>query len=181
MGGRETGGVEPLVISGGACAPIDAPVDENGRYLNPVYDVFRVGPDPERVERMRRAIMAEAKHVVGALGLPEAPNGCSYLGEHVPTIGGLLSRMAEGILVEFDRFSVEDALPKISAPRGGIRYLDPNVDAAMRARKPSRLERVRQTRRQFVAWRKRVADARAVYRGTKDAYTESEWEDAHDG
>lgn len=137
-------------------------------------------PDPARVEKMRRAIMAEAKHVAGALGLPAEPHGCSYRGEHVPTIGGLLSRMAEGIVTEFDRFSVEDALPKIGAPRGGIRYLDPSVDAAMRARKPSRLERVRRSRRQFVAWRKRVADTRAVYRGEKDAYTAAEIDDLVD-
>lgn len=105
-----------------------------------------------------------------------------------PPVGAVedFARQAARVaILAYQRTPVEDSLPRISAPRGGISYLPPPGAgprlplprwrrAALKAR--SALGAPARVHRRVEAARGRLRDARAVWRGEKDALSEAEQE-----
>lgn len=149
--------------------------------LSPRYEPFVAHP----------VSYAEAEAIEGAIrrGLDLAEPPLSLAGDERDMLAGHLRRDAVAALAALRRSPIESLLPKISAPRGGIRYAVPadfgppsRVELArLRARywwakrRPVSFYRAQRARVRDA--RRRWADARAVWRGDKDAATteEDDW------
>lgn len=161
--------IGPLAAEGGVCAP-----------LAPRYDVFSIGI-PEDSPRLVRAVRELGLWL--RQGGSELARKAIELNATEANVDEFARQAARVAILAYQRTPVEDLLPKISAPRGGISYLTPpdfgrpvSRRARARARWRRSTEKVRRPYRRFVAARGRLADARAVWRGEKDALTEAEQE-----
>lgn len=159
---------EPLIGAGGLCAPM-----ATGRW-----DIFEIAadlPDPAilldigPVVRGKVMDLADVRSLVNAKMLGQEDR--AFLFDAVTGIA------VTEYLAARARRPVHLSFPTVTAPRGGIRYLDPN---APRPKAPSKARRAlssaRQSVRRFRDARARLADAGAVWRGTKTAHTDAELE-----
>lgn len=161
-----------LVASGGFCAP-SAPLYSN--FLD-------LGPTPEELVRSRDALAAW----FGGIG-----QECLAMAAQLNTTPEarllLADNAARIVLATYKESPVERSLPKLSAPRGGIHFLPPPditspewQRAQARRKRRERLSRLAEPFRRAKAARRRLSDARAVWRGTKEALSEAEIDNLRD-
>lgn len=145
--------MEPLANQGGTCAPPSPFFD-----LRPPLDQLR----------LERAAKAGRDRMMG-------------LGHPLPAEDEAVD-IARAILTEYQIIRLADTIPPLSAPRGAIKFLTPGPYKpptradVWRAKVKRRRERIVAPFRRMAAARKRLSDARAVWHGTKDAYSDAEIE-----
>lgn len=162
-----------LTATGGHCAPVA-----------PTYQFGHAGPDEKRlkeaVHAARSWINEGGSHFQVSID-PDVLTAANTDEEARLLIAETIARRA------IDAYTrpptLAELLPPISAPRGGIHYPTPPTGAwgppptaptGMRLKIAELTGAIRRERQRAKATRKRLADARAVWQGRKDAYTEAE-------
>lgn len=159
---------------GGICAPI-----------SPHYDLFRLA-EPEPDQQALAAASVALAVWLRAPGGQELVDRTRMLNAEadVETLAKALADHAvTTYLADVARRPIERSLPKVSAPHGKINFVVPGYEyqassrlAIARSKARSRVQKALGPYRRLKAAQARLSDARAVWRGEKDALTDAEQE-----
>lgn len=160
---------DKVLASGGLCAP-----------TAPFYEAWHLPqhPSPEALAHATEALgvwfnAAEQEGLVAGAALDTDDDARQQL------IEGCARVALEAYL---NQPPIRLSLPRLSAPRGGIHFITPpditspewRQRAQARLKRRERLSRIAAPFRRARAARGRLRDARAVWRGTKTAFTDAE-------